>query len=167
MGLQDDSRGEAMTEDNIPHLEIHVKHGDYNTIVRGTSWLEVLTQARVASTQMKIAELTCKEVTYDFTENRWNLQIPREIRPARNRIACALLLTFPTRISREVLEILSSVDMASLRNYLTNPDFGVQPNIDENDEGIILNERGYKWANEVLESIEDNDEEEVELGEDA
>jgi hypothetical protein len=155
-----------MTEDNLPNIEIHVEFGNYRAIIRGNSWLGVLTQARVTNKQMKLVDLICREITYDFAENRWNLQIPKEIRPARNRIACALLLTFPTRISREVLEILSSVDMASLRNYLTNPDFGVQPNIDENDEGIILNERGYKWANEVLESIEDNDEEEVELGED-
>ncbi len=150
-----------MTEDNMPHLEIHVKYGNYKAIVRGNSWQEVLAQARVANKQMRVAELTCREATYDFVQNRWNLQIPEVIGPIRNRIACALLLTFPMRISRETLVILSSVNMGSLKNYLTKPELGVQPNIDENEEGVILNERGYMWANEVLESIESNNDAEV------
>ena len=160
MGLQDRTREKAMTEDNTPQMEIQVEQGCHRAIARADSWLEALMQARVAELKMRIAATTCHEIGYDFTENRWHLSIQKETGPIRNRISYALLLSFPERISREELESLSSANMASLRNYLTKPELEVQPNIDENEEGIRLNELGYIWATGILNSMEDGNENE-------
>lgn len=155
-----------MTEDNIPKMEIQVEQGYYRAVVRADSWFDVLTQARVAKMKMRIAEITCQEIEYDFTENRWYLSIPKDIGPVRNRILCALLFSFPLRITKDELEILSSVNMASLRNYLTKPELEVQLNIDENQEGVRLNEQGHNLAVTILESIAGNNEEEEEFEDD-
>ncbi len=155
-----------MAEDNIPKMEIQVEQGYYKAVVRADSWLEVLTHARVAKMKMRIAEITFQKIGYDFIENRWHLSIPKVIGPVRNRISCALLLSFPLRITREELEVLSSVNMASLRNYLTKPELEVQPNIDENQEGVRLNEQGHNWATSILESMVGNNDEKEEIEDD-
>ncbi len=142
-----------MTEDIMPTLEISVERRCYKIVVSAESWPEVLAHARVAEMKMRIAEVACRETTYDFTEDRWRIVIPEHVGIIRNRIALALLLVFPERVLREHLSTLSSVRMGSPYNYLTKPELDIQPHIDENGEGLRLNARGYKWASGILESI--------------
>lgn len=108
---------------------------DYRIAVHCLDWSDAIAQVCAGRIKARVAALAGYGVGYDFKSGRWLLVIPENVGQVKDRVGLALLLTFPDRVSREYLSAMSSVQMGSLGNYLTKPDMGVRPHINENKEG--------------------------------
>lgn len=104
----------------------------------------------------RILSLLEKNIVHIPEIGGWFPFILETLLEIRERIVLALLLTFPNRILRPLLSIISSVKAGSLGNYLTKAELGVIQNIDENKDGICLNPVGCVLALQILESLEND-----------
>jgi len=146
------SKEEKNRTGNEPLAE--VIGNDFRVAIRCLDWSDAVVQVCVGKTKIRIAALAGQEVGYDFKSGRWFLVIPETVGQIKDRVALALLSNFPGRVSRDNLSVISSVQADSLRNYLTKPELEVQPHVNENKDGVVLNETGLEWAFGVLKSLE-------------
>jgi hypothetical protein len=127
---------------------------DYRIAVRCLDWSDAVAQVCVGRIKARIAALAGHGVGYEFKSGRWLLVIPKNVGQVKERIALALLSSFPNRLSQTYLLVISSVQPKSLRIYLKSPKLGVKPHIDVDKDGVLLNKTGLAWALQVLQSLE-------------
>lgn len=143
-------------DDNRDWVELQLKHGDAVLSVGGHNWSDAIAKAALGKMKCRIAAVAGYATEYSSELKQWVIVFGEPVGPIRSRVALALLLAFPERLSRK--ELVKMVDIKSYRisEYLTNPKKGVKPQVDVNEKsGIILNTKGYSWAVGILESIEE------------
>jgi hypothetical protein len=147
---------EDSIDDNRDWVELQLKHGDAVLSVGGYNWSDAIAKAALGKMKCRIAAVAGYATEYSSEMKKWGIVFREPVGPIKSRIALALLLAFPERLSRK--ELVKMVDIKSYRisEYLTNPKKGVKTHVDVNEKsGIVLNTKGYSWAVGILESIEE------------
>ncbi|MHA2322401.1 MAG: hypothetical protein ACXACG_12185 [Candidatus Thorarchaeota archaeon] len=145
-------------------VELQIKHQDSILSTRGTDWSEVIARAAIGDIKFRASKITNHTVTYNPEAKRMTTIFKESVGKIKIRIALALLLGFPERISRTDLVLMSDIKPERIREYLTNPDKGVTTHVDENDSGIVLNVKGFDWAVKILKSLENTQPQKTSIG---
>ena len=147
---------EDSIDDNRDWVELQLKHGDAVLSVGGHNWPDAIAKAALGKLKCRIASVAGYTTEYSSETKQWGIVFGKPVGPVKSRIALALLLAFPERLSRKELVKMVDIKPDSIKEYLANPKTGVKPHVDENKKsGIILNTKGYSWAVGILESIEE------------
>ncbi len=137
-------------------VELQLKLGDTILSVGGHDWSDAISKAALGKMKCRIAAVAGYATEYSSELKQWVIVFGKPVGPVKSRIALALLLAFPERLLRKELVKMVDIKTDSIKEYLANPKRGVKPHVDENKKfGIILNTKGYSWAVEILESIEE------------
>jgi hypothetical protein len=158
------TKEENHIDDSEEWVELQIKHQDIILSTRGKDWSEVIARAAIGDVKFRASRVANHTVTYNHETKRMITVFKESVGEIKIRIALALLLVFPERISRKHLVLMSDTKPASIRKYLTNPDKGVITHIDENDSGIVLNMKGFDWAVEILKSFENTQPQKTSIG---
>lgn len=147
-------------EDSIDYsggwVELQLKHGDTILSVGGHNWSDAISKVSLGKLKCRIAAVANYAIEYSLELKQWGIVFGKPVGRIKNRIALALLLAFPERLSRKELVKMVDIKPGRIREYLTNPKKGVKSHVNENKKsGIILNTKGYSWAVGVLKSIEE------------
>ena len=143
-------------DDSGDWVELQLKHGDAVLSVGGHNWSDAIAKAALGKLKCRVAAAASYTTEYSSETKQWGIVFGKPVGPVKSQIALALLLAFPERLSRKELVKMVDIKLDSLRNYLTKPEKGIKPHIDENKKsGIILNTEGYSWAIGILKSIEE------------
>lgn len=148
------TKEEESIDDSGDWVELQLKHDDAILSVGGCNWLDVIAKAALGKLKCRIADVAGYAIEYSSELKQWVIMFGKPVGPIKSRIALALLLAFPERLSRKKLVGMSDIDPSRIREYLTNSKKGVKLHVDEDKSGIILNEKGYAWAIQILESAE-------------
>ncbi len=137
-------------------VEMQLKHGDTILSVGGHDWSDAISKAALGKLKCRIAAVANYATEYSSELKQWVIVFGKPVGPIKNRIALALLLAFPERLSRKELVKMVDIKPKRISEYLTNSKKGVKPHVDvDKKSGIILNIKGYSWAIGILESIEE------------
>ena len=150
------TKEEGSMDDSGDWVELQLKHGDAVLSVGGHNWSDAIAKAALGKLKCRVAAVAGYTIEYTSETKQWGIVFGKPVGPVKSRIALALLLAFPERLSRKELVKMVDIKLDSIANYLTKPKKGVKRHIDENKKsGIILNTKGYSWAVGILESIEE------------
>ncbi len=150
------TKEEESIDDSGDWVELQIKHGNTILSVGGHNWSDAIAKAALGKMKCRIAAVAGYATEYSSELKQWVIVFGEPIGQIKSRIALALLLAFPERLSREELVKMVDIKPNRIREYLTNTKKGVKPHVDENKKsGIILNTKGYSWAVGILESIEE------------
>lgn len=145
-----------MTEDAIA-VSLFVSLEKTRIHAQSASWINVISAASEGIVKARIIHLLEEDIIYNSEMDAWFPYVPEKLSGVKERIALALLLTHPNRISRSMLSTLSSVKAGSLANYLTKEELGVTPYIEESEDGLLLSTAGCVWSSQILKSIENRE----------
>ncbi len=145
---------EDYTGNSEDWVELQIKHQNTILSTRGKDWSEIISRAAIGDIKFRVSKIANHAVTYNQEAKRMTIIFKVSVGKIKIRIALALLLMFPERITRKDLVLMSDIKPERIREYLTNPDKGVTAHVDENDSGIKLNAIGFDWAFEILKSLE-------------
>lgn len=150
-----------MTEE-ITTVSLSISSEKFNINVQSNNWMHVISTASEGLVKTRVLSLLEKNIAYIPEIGGWFPFVPETLSEVKQRIVLALLLTYPSRILRSILSTVSSVKAGSLGNYLTKDELEVILYIDENEEGICLNQAGCVLALQILESLENVDGDDLE-----
>ena len=150
-----------MTEEATT-VSISTTFEKFNVNVQSNNWIHVISTTSEGLVKARVLSLLEKNIVYIPELGGWFPFVPEPLSEIKERLLLSLLLTHPNRILRPVLSAISSVKAGSLANYMTKDDLGVVQNINENKEGISLNQDGCILALQILESLEIDDGDELE-----
>lgn len=131
-------------------IEVSVSYAGKTLTAHGLHWDEALARIELGLLKARIVELAKDSFAYDRNSDTWLLKLEEENGKAGERIALVLLFHYPRRISRSMLATSSEIKPGSLNTYLSKSKPEISKNIDENDDGVTLNQIGLQWAIDTL-----------------
>ncbi|MGY5881773.1 MAG: hypothetical protein RTV31_16100, partial [Candidatus Thorarchaeota archaeon] len=88
-------------------VELQIKHQDSTLSTRGTDWSEVIARAAIGDIKFRVSKVANHAAAYNPKSKRIIIVFKESIGQIKVRIALALLFTFPKRISRQELVLMS------------------------------------------------------------